>query len=313
MPQIVNPAEGPLVIYHTGAYFEPSNTVHLWLYPQRANMIANPNFELDTGYWASNGTITNPLVAGVGHVGHFEGGSPIVAESNEWPTRMGEDYAEWWTLKAMVKGDGRLKVGLISWDSLYRGTSCDWGTEEWTVYPGAWTAISVIRHAPQAYRCMMRLESTGTELTLDKVLAERGTLKEFGYFDGDSTYSAPESYGWYGGPQQQGKSYSMLYGSRRAVLGRLFSAPDDSDTLITDDDVKKAGLVYQWVPAGVSVVPHIDVFYPDDLRLPPSAKASTVYPYYAEDEPFGVVNPWVAAEVVDIGITATTSVVDTEL
>lgn len=47
--------EGPLVRTVGPAPFEPARTQHLWIYPQRTNMIANPSFEEDVSYWRSNG------------------------------------------------------------------------------------------------------------------------------------------------------------------------------------------------------------------------------------------------------------------
>ena len=47
--------EGPLVRMVGPPPFEPARTQHLWIYPQRTNMIANPSFEEDTDYWRSNG------------------------------------------------------------------------------------------------------------------------------------------------------------------------------------------------------------------------------------------------------------------
>jgi hypothetical protein len=47
--------EGPLVRIVGPAPFEPARTQHLWVYPQRMNMIANPSFEEDTDYWRSDG------------------------------------------------------------------------------------------------------------------------------------------------------------------------------------------------------------------------------------------------------------------
>ena len=47
--------EGPLVRQVGPAPFEPARTQHLWIYPQRTNMMANPSFEEDTDYWRSDG------------------------------------------------------------------------------------------------------------------------------------------------------------------------------------------------------------------------------------------------------------------
>jgi hypothetical protein len=209
--------------------------------------------------------------------------SPTVVESNVWPTRLGELDSEQWSFQLMAKGSGHLKVGLIFWDSDYAFTGSDWGEEEtWTLSPFTWTRIACVRHGPQAHTAMMRLETTGN-ITIDQVLAERGVLKDLPYFDGDELYAAPDSYSWYGGSQQRGKSYSMWYSGRRSVIGRLFATPlvtNEPGDIVTDEDVREAGMVYNWVPAGVTVIPHLDVFYPNDLRTPPPTKVATVTPYY---------------------------------
>ena len=49
--------EGPLSLFRGPPIYESSHTQHIWLYPQRANMIANPSFDSqNTYYWSSNGT-----------------------------------------------------------------------------------------------------------------------------------------------------------------------------------------------------------------------------------------------------------------
>ena len=47
--------EGPLVREIAPPPFEPARTQHVWIYPMRTNMIANPSFEEDTDYWRSSG------------------------------------------------------------------------------------------------------------------------------------------------------------------------------------------------------------------------------------------------------------------
>lgn len=47
--------EGPLVREVAPPPFEPARTQHVWIYPMRTNMIANPSFEEDTDFWRSNG------------------------------------------------------------------------------------------------------------------------------------------------------------------------------------------------------------------------------------------------------------------
>jgi len=294
--------EGPLSIFKGAPDFEASNTMHVWLYPSRANMIANPSFEaIGTAFWASSGAIARvatPALGGGAFAGQFTGGSPVIVESNVWSTRMGNFGSEYWTLQLMAKGNGRCKVGLVSWDVDYRMTACDWGDgEEWNLTPDAWIHIATVRRAPDADQAMLRIETQGTSLTIDRVLAERGSLKEWDYFDGDSTFSLQDSYSWYGGATRRGATYSMWYDMRRSVMGRLFATPV-SDTypgdVLSDAEVAEAGMVYQWVPAGVTVVPHIDVFYPGDTRPPPPTKSAAIQPYYDPvTQRMGVVNPWV--------------------
>ena len=294
--------EGPLSIFKGAPDFEASNTVHLWLYPSRANMIANPSFEaIGTGYWASSGTIervADPALGGGGFAGKFSGAAPVIVESNVWETRLGNLGSEYWTMQLMAKGDGQCKVGLISWDADYRSTQSDWGDgETWELVPDAWIHIATVRRAPDAATVMMRIEVDGTEVTIDRVLAERGALKDWPYFDGDSTFALQDSYSWYGGYGRRGATYSMWYDMRRSVMGRLFATPVDTTypgDVLSDAEVAEAGLVYQWVPAGVSVIPHIDVFYPGDTRPPPPLKSAAIQPYYdADTQRMGVLNPWV--------------------
>lgn len=297
----LNLIEGPLAMYQAPPDFEVSNTMHAWLYPQRANMVANPSFEATgTAFWASNGTIARQNVAAPGggtHSGLFTGSTPLVAESNVFPARLGDNSYDQWTIQLMAKGNGDVKVGLVYWDASYQWTAVDWGVETFTLSPSSWSPISVHRTGYQVKDAMVRIESMGTSLSIDRVLAEGRYLKDWWYFDGDEKYEAPDSFSWYGGSSRQGGSYSMWYGNRRAVTGRLFATdtdPTNPDHLVTDTDVSQWGLVYGWVPAGVLVTPHIEVFYPFDLRAPVPPKGSTVFPRTTNNgRDGGVSNPWV--------------------
>jgi len=103
----------------------------------------------------------------------------------------------------MAKGTGDLKVGLVFWDADYRVTACDWGTtddteETWALNPTSWTHIATHRHAPEGHVAMVRLELQGAgPLSIAKVLAERGYLKDWLYFDGDEKYGARDDFSWY--------------------------------------------------------------------------------------------------------------------
>jgi len=156
----------------------------------------------------------------------------------------------------------------------------DWGDDEtYVLNPNSWIHIATHRHAPEANTAMVRLELEGSNLAVDKVLAERGYLKDWLYFDGDEHYGARDDFSWYGGANRQGASYSFWYNHRKAVTGRLFARtvdPNDPSQNVTDEDMEEQGLVYRWVPAGITVVPHLDILYPFDVQNPLPAKAAGV-------------------------------------
>ena len=232
-----------------------------------------------------------------------------VMESNVFATQLGEHDSEYWTIQLMAKGTGTLKVGLVYWDLDYRITGVDWGErpprekenqtrtyfEEWVLSPSGWMHIATHRHAPEGHLAMVRLECSG-DLTIDRVLCERDHLKDWAYFDGDDTFGARDDFSWYGGmTDYQGASYSLWYNHRKAVTGRLFARtvdPNDPTQNVTDEDMEEQGLAYRWVPAGTTVVPHLDVFYPFDPRNPLPPKPAGVMPYYTVSDPDGVGDPW---------------------
>ena len=50
--------EGEIVIQKGTPPFEAARTQHVWMYPQRVNMIANPSFEAGTSHWKASGALT---------------------------------------------------------------------------------------------------------------------------------------------------------------------------------------------------------------------------------------------------------------
>ena len=306
-----DPIEGPLLLSRGAPDFEVSGSQHCWMYPQRANMIANPNFEAPgvtpghseiPDFWSGNGALTR--VSGTapgsspthGWAGSCAGaGGYAIMESNQFSTLLGDLSADQWTVQLKAKGNGILKVGLVFWDSDYRVTAADWGDgESWNLSTGVWTHVATHRHAPEAAIAMVRIELQGTGLVIDNVLAERGYLKDWPYFDGDETYGARDDFSWYGGSSRRGASYSLWYNHRKAVTGRLFARtvdPNDPSANVTDADMEEQGLAYRWVPAGIIVVPHLDIFYPFDAQNPVSPKAAGVLPYASTDAD-GVASPW---------------------
>jgi hypothetical protein len=296
------PVEGPLVLSLGSPGFEVSGSQHTWLYPQRINMVANPSFELPgTGFWSGNAALTR-VSGGAPGGGAWAGscagaGGYCIMESNTFPTQLGEFDNEQWTVQLMAKGTGKLKVAIVYWDADYRVTIGNFGDNEtWTLSPNAWTHVATHRQCPEAHIAMVRVELQGSGLVIDKVLAEPGYLKDWEYFDGDEHYGARDDFSWYGGTSRQGASYSLWYNHRKAVTGRLFARtvdPNDPSQNVTDEDMEEQGLVYRWVPAGITVVPHLDSLYPFDVQNPLPPKTAGVLPRYSTGTPDGIADPWV--------------------
>ena len=297
--------EGPLTLFRGPPPFEPSHTQHVWLYPQRANMIANPSFDIqNTSYWSTNRSGT-AIQQGTEWFGQFSGGSPVIVESNVFPTT-GEER---WTIQCKGKGNGKLKIGFVWWEGDFEETAVNWGTETFTLSPDTFTHCVVLRSAEQSYQGMVRFECDGSSLTIDEILCEKGFLKDWPYFDGASTYGARDDYSWYGGMNRQGTTYSLWYNNKRATYGRLFGRNVDDIEVVTDEEMEAQGKVFQWVPAGTVVVPHIDVLYPNDLQSPVSPKPPGVLPYRVDEatDLNGMLNPWTSLYFLEptVGIAST--------
>jgi hypothetical protein len=145
---------------------------------------------------------------------------------------------------------------------------------------------------------MVRIECSGTSFNVDNVLCEPEWLNGWPYFDGDTTYGAPDDFSWYGGENLQHSTYSLWYNHRRAVVGRLFAWNiSDDDFTVTDEEVEEQGYVYKWVPAGVRVIPHLDVLSIGDPQSPIPAVTGGVLPYDTWSTPLGVRYPWPPSSV----------------
>ena len=167
-------------------------------------MIANPSFEKPgMDYWSTNGSGTRtalddtPLGSGFWQGEFTRGTAPVIVESNIFPT----NREEFWTIQFLAKGNGNIKVGFVWWDDDFEEVAVDWGpvTEQWELNEESFVHVAVHRTPVQTYQGMLRIECTGTALTLDDVLVERGFLKDWPYFDGDTKYGARDDFSWYGG------------------------------------------------------------------------------------------------------------------
>lgn len=230
--------EGPVAMLRGAPPFDTSRTQHVWLYPQRVNLLANPSFEaIPVSHWRSNGNLIQVKQAADGGgviAGQFSGGSPIIVESNIFPLNFGFTTERMWTVMANARGSGLLYVGLITWPADYGETSTDWGDGvPVPLSPQGWTTMRLPRDTGGMSYGMLRLESDGDELILDNLMVEPNWLPDWWYFDGDTTYGAPDDFFWYGGCR--GASYSLWYNNRRAIVGRLFAwqeNPEDQAQLL---------------------------------------------------------------------------------
>jgi hypothetical protein len=285
--------------------YEVAYMKHAWLYPQRINLIANPSFELGVNHWRSSGAITRvqttanrPAAPGGGAwYGRFTGSGTVIAESNTFPATVYTAVNGLWTIQAMVRGTGRLRVGLIAWEPDFIETRSDWGedTEVWDLPPDGFLHVYAMRRTAECTTALVRFECDGGTFEVDNILCEPDWLKDWPYFDGDSTYGVRDDYAWYGGENRKGQTYSTWYNHKRAVTGRLFAwdiAADDY--VVTDEEVEAQGYVYKWVPAGIRVTPHLDVLWPNDIQEPvPNNAGTPVTPYQTGPTDFaGVINPW---------------------
>jgi len=302
--------EGSVAVLEAPPSYELAYTRHCWLYPQRVNFIANPSFELGTNHWRASGAVTRvqgtpsvPAAPGGGAwFGRFAGSGLVVAESNTFPLTSRTTVEDLWTIQAMVRGVGQLRVALLGWEPEVVETRSDWGDSEvWNLPANGWLHVYALRRSGETTTGMVRFECSGGQFEVDNILCEPDWLKDWPYFDGDSTYGARDDYAWYGGENRKGQTYSTWYNHKRAVTGRLFAWDIDSDDfVVTDEEVEAQGFVYKWVPAGVRVTPHLDVLRPNDIQevISPVTGSVTAYKTNPNDA-MGVYNSWAATQYLD--------------
>jgi hypothetical protein len=294
--------EGTTVIQQGAPPYETSRIHHAWVTPQRVNYIANPSWEGGITHWQTNmGPMTRVLANNSfpsPWLGHALGPNPsgvlpeyhpelrLYLRSNEFYPR-GQEF----TFQFLARGTGTVRVGLSYYPRDYSEHAMDWGQldslifEEWILDPMTFTHVRGLRRMSEGYEGALLIEvrddTTAPEIYIDKALLEEGTLLDWQYFDGDSTYGADDDFSWYGYANladKRGKSYSMWYNNRRSIAGRLFGRRLDDTALYTSADEQLDSLVSQWTPAGAVVVPHWDVLYEDDQQQAPQDHSTEILP-----------------------------------
>jgi hypothetical protein len=327
-----NAYEGKLVLTRSIVpSFETARTQHVWIYPQRLNLIANPSFELNTAFWRTSSPtgsiaqLSDAPAGGGNKSGRVTGTAlPVILESDIFPLRHGnrrQEYGVTIQLQARypsTAGAGILKVGLVTWDADYAVSRVDWGNEKLNagettpshLIGGGFVHIRTTRDIGEGVSGMLRLEfkpqeegaSTGV-FDVDQVCVEPGLMPANGndwpYFDGDSEYGAREDFSWYGGTVNRNASYSCWYNLRTSTFGRLFAQHvDQTPATLTDDEAEQQGLAYQWVPAGTPVIGHLNVLYPHDPMwdeprpMVPYAGPVLAYRTAAAPSLQNIVSPW---------------------
>jgi hypothetical protein len=301
--------DGTTVIQQGAPPFEVSHVHHAWLVPQRVNYIANPSWENGISHWQTNGVLKE-RVEGTNNfpsrwVGHYKGTSlapenkvggtgynaagRLYTKSNAFYPR-----SQSFTFQFMAKGVGLVRVGLAYYPRDYSEYATDWGVftdgegvvryQEWELNSDTYTQLRGVRSMSDGYEAALLIEvqyNGVPEIYIDKALTEEGVLIDWDYFDGDSTYGAPEDYSWYGDVAlnlKRGKSFSMWYNNRRSIGGRLFGRRLDDTAYYTSTDEQLDSLVSQWTPAGSVVVPHWDVLEQEDMKALPVDRSVTALP-----------------------------------
>lgn len=301
-------AAGPVSLKLGAPPFEGTRIQHVWLTPQRVNYIANPSFEYSAGFWQSNNGALSIVTESTGYpsgrVGYVSGPATVSTFPQYSPTdrlylRSTKFFPKGnvFTFQVMAKGSGFVRVGLANYNRDYTESTADWGLnddfffQEWELSEDHYTLLQGTREFPDTgYEAGLLLEVRGVltdvnnfstyqqpHISIDQCIVEEGSLLDWPYFDGDTTYGATGDHQWYGldSADKVGKSYSLWYNHKRDINGRLFSRRVDDNSLYTSYDAQRDSMLSEWVPAGVAVVPHWGALEVDDSFLPPVDNSAT--------------------------------------
>lgn len=243
--------------------WESSHAHHLWLEPQRTNLVANPSFEDSSGYgWRTNktltrvsGGLTDPVRSYCGRVSGT--GSSKILESNYFPP--GD---RWMSVSLHVSATASsgttasVKFGLVALDPAY-STRTYLSSDTFSIGGGSATGgfvflrgiVPVPVNTAEMY---LRIEASNcSSLWVDNVLVDPHE-GQFFYFDGNSTDGLEEDFRWMGGTGYANQHFSLWYNNYTNTRQRLMGDYDTADQLY------KPGLVEEWTPTGANIVAHWD-------------------------------------------------------
>lgn len=269
--------------------WEPSRSVHVWIDPQRINYIMDPSFRYETAVgWRTNATFGHVDAGGgivrdgVSECAHLTGESPIVLESNLFPTN---SIHQTWCVSAEVSGVGRFRVGIVFFQATMADSEAMYVCTPWERFGSGshhqsdFHRIYASLPTPETVKeGLVRIEFEGTECWIDEVLAapEDGPGT---YFDAQWPMGQPGDYTWYGVEENSefaNQSYSLFYNNRKSLDSMMFGFTTVQGPSPNHNEVVVRGEASKWVPEGVNIVPHWDdVFservhtWMDDVLVPP--------------------------------------------
>lgn len=244
-------------------YWESAHAQHLWLEPQRTNLLANPSFE-DAALenWRVDEDSTLARAAGIddgirSYCGHVTGSNPTkVLESNYFPVT-----GSWLSVVFYIRAasddetTSSLKYGIVGYDASYSNTvfiSSDTVDLPHQESGGFLEIRGLIPSPPNTAEMCLRIEVDNcSEFWVDNAMVDPHE-GQYTYFDGDSTDGLIGDYRWMGGSTNTNKHFSCWYNNYKNNRYRLMGDYD------TDDDLYKPGLVEEWAPTGANIVAHWD-------------------------------------------------------
>lgn len=244
--------------------WEPAHAYHLWLEPQRVNLIANPSFEDSTDYWRCSVTdgasvtldrYENSLNSNRPYTGYMHKASPgsgtIVLESNLFPK-----VSPWASVSFTISGSGTFRYGLMIYPSDYQNPvyiqSDDIVIDGGTGDSGFQKFSALVPVPDDVYEAQFRVEFEGDEFWIDDVLVDPHE-SQYEYFDGNSNTSLADDFRWMGG--YSNAHFSLWYNNFKNTSSRIVGSVDDSGNFIP-------GLTNEWIPNGATVITHWNAVTP---------------------------------------------------
>lgn len=285
---------GSMLLDTPSPAYEPNNVAHVWMRPQRMNLLANPQFIGPAGNryskasYAGNtygeGAFLRPFGWRVGKVAKGVAGvidvspgsmvvsgevgtSRTVVESNRFPVRDNK----FMSIKMGIRGRGIARVGVVAWDIYYKNPVFirlpdvelgEDGIDVATLLPT--DIYGMLPTLPGAVEYSLRIEWEQIAnpnlygFTLVNPMVDP-TDGQDTYFDGDYDDGLEGDYHWHGGEFNQHKHFSMWYNNRKNTEGRLFGGEIEGASY-------QDGLLTEWTPSTSGVVAHWDAIDGSPVR-----------------------------------------------